>query len=122
MERVVDLDAVLVELLTRGESWRRSGLSAGTWTWRDASAQWPQPIVSDRAVVHDPESLGMTLRFGDDDAAIVLWRGGWADVEASIGGKVLLDAPDFNDVASSVAIVDDLVAALLRGGPKVRTS
>jgi hypothetical protein len=112
VERVVDLDAVLTELLKRREAWQEAGIVAGPVTWRDASAEWPQPIVSDRALVKDPESLGLILRAGDDDAELVLWRGGWADLGATIGGAVFLDVPQFSDLRSCLAIIDDLVSKL----------
>jgi len=115
MDQVVDLDAVLVELVRRRQEWTRSGLVVGDFTWRDAAAAWPQPIVIDRESVADPESLGMTFDAGDgaEAALLVLWTGGWADLEASINGQVVLEAPEFFDVESCVAVADALVARLL---------
>jgi hypothetical protein len=112
VERVVDLDAVVTELLKRRGAWQEAGIVAGPETWRDASAEWPQPIVSDRALVKDPESLCLILRAGDDEAELVLWRGGWADQGATIGGAVFLDVPQFTDLPSCLAIIDDLVSKL----------
>ena len=61
MDRLVDLDAVAAELQARRPGWESRGLKVGAFTWRDAQALWPQPIVTDRALVADPESLGMTM-------------------------------------------------------------
>ena len=113
MVPVVDLDAVLVELIRRVERWQERGLTAGPWTWRDASTGWPQPILADRALVHDPESLGVALEHGDDHAEFVLWRGGWADLGGLIGTTVIVDAPGFADVASCVKVVDDFIERLV---------
>ena len=56
----------------------------------------------------------MTLDAGDGaDALLVLWTGGWADLEASIDGELVLDAPTFADVQSCLAIADALVERLL---------
>jgi hypothetical protein len=86
----------------------------GEFTWRDAAAAWPQPIVTDRESVADPESLGVILDAGGGaEAVLVLWTGGWADLEASINGQVVAETPVFADVASCVAVADALVARLL---------
>jgi hypothetical protein len=61
MDQLVDLGAVTAELHARRAGWEGLGVQVGTFTWRDAQATWSQPIVSDRALVADPESLGMTL-------------------------------------------------------------
>lgn len=113
MDRLVDLDLVLVELSQRRPKWTQLGLVVGEFTWRDAAASWPQPIVTDRASVIDPESLGMTFHAGGGaDALLVLWTGGWADLEAAIDGELVLDAPEFVDVQSCVAVADALVERL----------
>jgi hypothetical protein len=114
VDRVVDLDAVLVELTRRRPEWTRRGLVVGDFTWRDAAAAWPQPIVTDRESVADPESLGLTIDAGGGaEALLVLWTGGWADLEASINGQVVLETPEFVDVEACVAVADALVGRLL---------
>jgi hypothetical protein len=114
VDRLVDLDSVLVELSRRCPEWTQRGLVVGEFTWRDAAASWPQPIVTDRASIVDPESLGMTLDAGGGvEALLVLWTGGWADLEAAIDGELVLDAPEFVDVQSCVAVADALVERLL---------
>ncbi|NJQ04107.1 hypothetical protein [Streptomyces lonarensis] len=82
MDHVVDLDAVAALLAQRAEAWTSAGLEVGQLTWRDGAAPWPQPHHTDRERVHDPDSLGIVVT-GPDEAelSIVLFRGGWADVD-----------------------------------------
>jgi len=88
MDRLIDLDAVAAELMRRRPEWVRRGLAVGEFTWRDTVAAWPQPIVTDRAAVADPESLGLVFRgAGGGEAELVLWCGGWADRTASWEAK-----------------------------------
>jgi hypothetical protein len=114
MDRLVDLDAVAAVLVQRRPQWVAGGLTVSELTWRDASAAWPQPIVTDRAAVADPESLGLVMRgTGGDEAELVLWRGGWADLDAVLGGEVVTEGPAFTDVAGCVAVADSLARRLL---------
>jgi hypothetical protein len=49
----------------------------------------------------------MTLTAGNgngNEAILVLWRGGWADVDLLLGSHVLSRAPDLHDVAGCVAL------------------
>ncbi|MGW7052886.1 hypothetical protein [Streptomyces sp. NPDC054887] len=82
MDRVVDLDEVAVVLAERTVGWTSAGLEVGRATWRDAEASWPQPLETDRARVHDPESVGVVIS-GPAEAvlSVVLFRGGWGDVD-----------------------------------------
>jgi hypothetical protein len=115
VDRLVDLDAVAAELTRRRGEWVGGGLRVGDFTWRDAAAAWPKPIVTDRAVVADPESLGVVFRgTGSDEAELVLWCGGWADLAASLGGDLVVEVPEFADVAGCVAVADSLARRLLR--------
>ncbi|MDK0523177.1 hypothetical protein [Streptomyces sp. ML-6] len=97
MERIVDLDRAAAVLAGEAALWRDRGVVFGPVTWRDAEASWPQPLETDRARVGDPDSLGVVAR-GPDDAelVVVLFRGGWADVEfaASLDDFGMLPASD----------------------------
>lgn len=86
MDRVVDLDEAAVVLAERTMGWTSAGLEVGRATWRDAEAVWPQPLETDRARVHDPDSVGMVIS-GPAEAvlSVVLFRGGWADVDFIAG-------------------------------------
>ena len=116
MDRLVDLDAVAAELRSRRAGWEGCGLQVGAFTWRDAQAPWPQPIVTDRALVADPESLGMTMEAAPDRCAgLVLWCGGWADLDCLIDGQILSEVPQYRDTAQCVAVAERLAHRLLPG-------
>jgi hypothetical protein len=75
MGRVVDLDEVAAVLADQSVGWR-------SVTWRDAEASCPQPLETDRARVHDPDSVGVVISGpGEAELSVVLFRGGWADVD-----------------------------------------
>ncbi|MFE3628889.1 hypothetical protein [Streptomyces goshikiensis] len=101
MNRMVDLDEVAVILASRVPGWRSAGLEVGQVTWRDTEASWPQPLETDRAQVLDPDSVGVAISGpGEAELSVVLFRGGWADVDFIAG---LDDAGCFpaSDVASA---------------------
>ncbi|MFF2324740.1 MULTISPECIES: hypothetical protein [unclassified Streptomyces] len=82
MDRALDLDEAAAVLLGRAVSWRSAGLEVGQLTWRDAEASWPQPLETDRARVHDPDSVGVVISDpAEAELSVVLFRGGWADVD-----------------------------------------
>ncbi|RKT02421.1 hypothetical protein BX286_0322 [Streptomyces sp. 3211.6] len=82
MDRIVDLDEAAVVLAGRAVGWRSAGLEVGPVTWRDAEAVWPQPLETDRARVRDPDSVGVAMVGpGEAELSVVLFRGGWADVD-----------------------------------------
>ncbi|MEV4190622.1 hypothetical protein [Streptomyces toxytricini] len=86
MDRVVDLDEVAVVLAGRTAGWTSAGLEVGRATWRDAEAVWPQPLETDRARVHDPDSVGLVISGpAETELSVVLFRGGWADVDFIAG-------------------------------------
>ncbi|MBD0420308.1 hypothetical protein H0H10_14340 [Streptomyces sp. TRM S81-3] len=86
MGRVVDLDEVAAVLAVRTVGWRSAGLEVGQATWTDAEASWPQPLETDRARVHDPDSVGVVISGpGEAELSVVLFRGGWADVDFIAG-------------------------------------
>jgi hypothetical protein len=117
MDRLVDLDAVAAELHARRARWESRGLKIGAFTWRDAQAPWPQPIGTDRALVADPESLGITMDAAPSRyAELVLWCGGWADLDCVIDGQVVSEAPEYRYIAECVAVADSLADRLMSGG------
>jgi hypothetical protein len=82
MERVIDLDQAAAAITARATRWLASGLRVGQVTWRDEAAPWPQQLVTDRALVRDPDSIGLLLSGpADAELSVVLFRGGWADVD-----------------------------------------
>ncbi|MCO1579417.1 hypothetical protein M8C13_27065 [Crossiella sp. SN42] len=83
MERIVDLDAAAQQIESRRATWEVAGLTVGPLTWRDCSPS-TRRLTADRATVSDPDSVSVTLDFGDWPAAVfVLFRGGWADVDVT---------------------------------------
>ncbi|MFB7616770.1 hypothetical protein [Kitasatospora sp. NPDC056181] len=88
MERFVDLDRAAGELAVRTGRWRAAGLVVRPVTWRDGRARWPQPLATDRARVADPDSVGVHLSGpAESELLVVLFRGGWADVDFLSGDE-----------------------------------
>ncbi|MFE3830903.1 hypothetical protein [Streptomyces sp. NPDC059092] len=47
---------------------------------------WPQRLETDRALVRDPDSVGVLISGpADAELSVVLFRGGWADVDFFVG-------------------------------------
>jgi hypothetical protein len=94
--------------------WAERGITAGQLTWRDAQAAWPQPIVTNRTTVAEPESVGVTLTAANgNEALLIIWRGGWADVDLLLGDLVASRAPDLHDAAGCVALAESIAAQLV---------
>lgn len=115
----IDLDQVASEVIGLRPSWISQGLAVGPVTWRDARASWPQPIVTDRNLVSEPESVGITVTAADGRKGhLVIWRGGWADVDVLADGRVTSRNPAIHHLADCVAeaksMVDQLTAAAAR--------
>ena len=82
MERVVDPDQAAVVMAERTTRWVAAGLTVGRLTWRDGEVPWPYRIETDRALVNDPDSVGVHISRPDGaELSVVLFRGGWADVD-----------------------------------------
>ncbi|MGW6418387.1 hypothetical protein [Streptomyces sp. NPDC055055] len=108
MDRVVDLDEVAAVVAGRTVGWRSASLEVGQVTWRDAEASWPQPLETDRARVRDPDSVGVVISGpGEAELSVVLFRGGWADVDFIAG----LDDAGFPP-ASGIASAADFEARM----------
>jgi hypothetical protein len=117
MDRLIDLDraAELIEARRRG--WESSGITAGHTTWRDEREPWPQKLHNDRGSVVDPDSVGVRLERGYSEAEVVLFRGGWADVQcgriAGSGQTVNSEAPEVRDLASFARLLDTTTQRVL---------
>ncbi|NUS10273.1 MAG: hypothetical protein HOY69_02510 [Streptomyces sp.] len=82
MQRVIDLDQAAAAIAERAAWWQAAGLMVGQVTWRDEAAPWPQQFETDRSLVRDPDSIGVVISGpADAELSVVLFRGGWADVE-----------------------------------------
>jgi hypothetical protein len=109
----LDLDQVARELTGLLPGWAERGITAGQFTWRDAQAAWPKPIVIGRIMVAEPESVGVTLTAANaNEARLVIWRGGWADVDLLLGTHIVSRAPDLHDAAACVALAESIAAQL----------
>ncbi|MDQ0596526.1 hypothetical protein QF037_000871 [Streptomyces canus] len=95
MERVVDLDRAAAEITERRRGWERAGLIVEAVTWRDEAASWPQVLETERGRVQDPDSIGVLISDPNEaELGVVLFRGGWADVDAlTLAGDVVAEAP-----------------------------
>lgn len=105
MERLVDLDALASRLQPAVAQWQRKA-RVGPFTWRDAQARWPAPIVAERSSVEVAESLGIKLwREPDNEFELVVWTGGWADVGSLVDGEITTHCPEFHDVDGAYTAV-----------------
>jgi hypothetical protein len=103
VEIVIDLDAAALILRRHLEAWASAGCEATAITWRDAAAGWNAPFLTNRSSAADPDSVGVRLRWPNDrEADIVLFRGGWADVDLFDG-----DAKVIVTESPEVATLDD---------------
>ncbi|MEV6103060.1 hypothetical protein [Nocardia sp. NPDC051981] len=112
MDYVVNLDQAAAEINSRLQSWTAAGLVPGPITWRDEAAAWSQRLEIDRAVVADPDSVGVFLQTRDEQNAlnIVLYRGGWADVEGLIHDAIILECPKITTAVQFGGVLDTAVA------------
>lgn len=81
VESKIDIDRAADEIECRRAVLAEKGVEVSPTTWRDQGRGWPPPITEDRSSVVDPDSIGIQLRKGEQEAELVLYRGGWADVE-----------------------------------------
>ncbi|MGW4779914.1 hypothetical protein ACWEPA_25030 [Streptomyces filamentosus] len=103
LERVIDLDQAAAVISERAAGWLAAGLTVGQVTWMDANSPWPRQFESDRALVPDPVSIGVLIDGpGDAGLSVVLFRGGWADVEYFDGIDDCGQIPAF-DITSAAA-------------------
>ncbi|WP_265520111.1 hypothetical protein [Oerskovia flava] len=114
MEHLVDLDVLADRMRSGIEEWNYVA-SVGPLTWRDEAAAWPHPITPDRSSVQVPESLGFTLRKHalDDEFEMVVWTGGWADVDYLLDDEVYTFCPEFRDVDGAYRAVVKQVTGFL---------
>ncbi len=109
----VDLDVLAQPLAGTVVGWT-SRARVPPFTWRDAEADPPQPIVTDRSTVRAPESLGVRLyRDPDDELEIVVWTGGWADIGMLIEDAAMDLYAEFADVDGAYAAVAETVEDFL---------
>ncbi len=121
MERRIDLsnlnlDVAADAVAARRLLWAASGLSVDALTWMDNDVAWPAPIVTVRAQVKRPLSLGIHLHGdGSVEAEIVLYAGGWADASWVLGEKVhaVNEYVELDTIDEFTSLLDRVVAELL---------
>jgi hypothetical protein len=109
----MDLDEVAAAVVARRPAWQQAGLAVEPVTWRDASAPWPQRLETDRSKVTDPDSVGIHLRGAPEtELHIVLYRGGWADVDylVSLDDAGVIPAPAMGSAEAFETLLDNWVA------------
>lgn len=121
----LDLDQVAALLAGLRPAWTRQGLTVRPLTWRDARAPWPRTLHTDRYKVTDPESVGLRLTATDGrEARLVIWRGGWADIDVLAGGTVTTRNPGLDSPAGcaalAAALASELTAPPAQQGPDLR--
>lgn len=111
MERMVNLDRAARQIARRRQGWAAAGLMVDAVTWRDEAAAWPQPLETSRSRVKDPDSLGVRITgAGGAELLIVLFRGGWADVDFMTRADVTVtEAPEVGSPEEFGALADSLV-------------
>ncbi|MBC2875855.1 MULTISPECIES: hypothetical protein [Streptomyces] len=114
MDRIIDLDQAAAAIAERLPHWHALGLAAQPLTWRDETASWPRPLLTERASAHDPDSVGLVLTGPNDtELHVVLFRGGWADIDfradADGGDFGSLPTPHLSSVAEFPAHLDRCV-------------
>jgi hypothetical protein len=100
MESRVDLDQVAGLISRHAISWEQASLAVGALTWRDTAGPWPYPLGEDRSQVAEAESVGVMVRKGEQEGRLVIFRGGWADLEYWSGrtsDEPVTEAPGWDD-------------------------
>ena len=115
----LDLDQVAAVLAGLRPQWGDQGLVVRPFLWRDARESWPQILHTDRGKVAGPESVGLTLTAADGrEARLVIWRGGWADVDLLAGGTVTTRNPAVRDLAGCAALAAWMASELTARRPE----
>jgi len=113
----IDLDMAAGAIAAREPGWVAAGLSVDTPTWMDNDVAWPAPVVTTRADVLRPRSLGLHVRRGDDmEAEIVLYAGGWVDtawVNFRSGAEPVQEYVEVDSADQFGPLLDRIVANLL---------
>jgi hypothetical protein len=124
MERIVDLDLAAAEIERRRAQWTAAGLTVGPLTWRDELTRWPRPLETARERVRDPDSVGVVLGgAGVAEARVVLFRGGWADVDfvpVDERWGVVAECPHPRSAADFGAVLDSLTLRVFTPRPRRR--
>lgn len=72
-------------------------------------------METDRALVVDPDSIGVRVRGADEwaEVQIVLYRGGWAALDALAHAEVATECPQITTPEKFVALLDSATTRFL---------
>ena len=100
MDRWIDLDQVAGLIFSHVVAWEQAGLAVGALTWRDVGVPWPYPLKADRGEVVDADSVGVAVGKQEQEGRLVIFRGGWADLEywtGHLSDDPVVEAPGADD-------------------------
>jgi hypothetical protein len=113
----IDLDVVAGVIAARRIELEASGLTVAQPTWMDLDAPWPAPLVADPTEIGRARSIGVQF-CGDADAEglIVVYAGGWADVDYVPPGSDVLKSEyvELNDASDFEPLLMRVCTRLLR--------
>ncbi|AFU00474.1 hypothetical protein [Nocardia brasiliensis] len=115
MDRIIDLDQAAAEITSRLSAWTARGLFLAPITWRDETAPWPQPLETGRVLVTDPDSVGVRIQSADGSnfVSIVLFRGGWADLDVLANDEVTMECPQITHPEEFGALLDSAITRFM---------
>ncbi|MFJ3883200.1 hypothetical protein ACIPW5_37865 [Streptomyces sp. NPDC090077] len=115
MDHVIDLDQAAAMITARIPAWTASGLIPRPITWRDEASPWPPRLETDRALVADPDSIGVRVLGADGwtELHLVLFRGGWADLDALTDDEVTTECPQIATPEEFSSLLDSSVTRFL---------
>jgi hypothetical protein len=111
VERAIDLDAVAAAVQRRGARWIARGMTVGQLTWVDGQTTVNE-LTTHREAVRGDYSVGVRVRRGDEEGQLVVYAGGWCDLEFWAGRadcKPLAEAPGADeplDMAGLEVVLD----------------
>lgn len=97
MDAVIDLDAAAALAERRFGLWREAGRAVSPLTWADGQSQ---PPTTERDTVRGDHSVGVHVTRGDQEGRLILYAGGWCDLEYWSGDPtraIVDEAPGWND-------------------------
>jgi hypothetical protein len=112
----IDLDLAAAEIELRRAKWASARVDVGDVTWREQGEGWPPTLKTERRNVRRADSIGVTLRKDEQEASVVLFNGGWADIEfwtGHVDDIPLMEAAgweDWLDVPRFAALLDRVTA------------
>ena len=100
MEGRFDLDQIAAMISRHALAWQEAGLTVGPVSWGDGGEAWPYPLKEDRGQVAKADSVGVSVRKDPQEGRLVVFRGGWADLEYWSGrscDEPVIEVPGWDD-------------------------